>query len=172
MRLILTLLLFSFSVYAQLDFSGFDITSNQLEILRKIEKKGERSEEWLLNFAAVMERSNIQRRNQRDIYIPPYTDELLSEIQHWARGAAFSSYAKAAGFAFNNQAYREDCPNWAVFNFNRAHGGRHMGVSLSDSALSQSHFFQAHLNRDPENFSEVFWKEAQKLGFAHYLRRL
>ncbi len=173
MRLtLIVFFLFSFKVFALIDFSSFDITESQLKILRKIEKKGSRSNEWLLNFAGAMERNNQRQRNQRDIYIPPYTPELLDQVSAWARGAAFSSFAKAAGFEFDNKSYREDCPNWAVFNFNRAHGGVHMGRSLSDSALSQSHFLQAHLSKDPEGFSELFWKEAQALGFDQYLRRL
>lgn len=160
----------SFHTYAKVDLSSFELTPEQIRSIRKIEATGKRSEQWLLDFAATIEHSNIQRRNHHDMYIPPFTQQLIFDIQNWAVGGSFSSYANEAGVTFDGDAYNKDCPDWAVFNFGRATGTKYLKADVLQLFFGESYLLGQSYAQNPENFKKVYLEEAKRRGFDIYIK--
>lgn len=170
--IITTATLLSLCAHAQIDISSYELKENQIEILRKFEAKGKYTDEWLHKFAQAMHNQNIRERNQRTAWVPTYTEEELWQTVEWARGGAFAAYAEFAGYKFDGEAYRADCPNVGLFRFGRASGTEFIPVDVAREAFNQSYFLQARLIKDKENFAQIFWEEAQRYGFDKYLKPL
>lgn len=158
-------LLFCFQAMAIIDLSGYNLTEKQTEIFRNFEEKNKYSEEFLLKLARAMHNSNVQK----DIYIPPYTEQELEETIKWARGGAFAAYASFAGMVFDGESYRDDCPNVALFRFGSASGTEFIPQDVMKEAINQSHYFQVLYSRNKDDFQQQFIEEARKYGFIQYL---
>lgn len=157
------------SVFAAIDLSSFDLTQKQVEIFRKLEAKGKHSEEWLLNLAKAMHNHNIQEQRRRDIYIPPYTQQELEETLAWARGGAFSAFADYAGYRFDGESYRADCPNVGLFRFGRASGTEFIPVDVMRDASNTAFQLQQLLIKDKAGFPQAFIELAREYKMDKYL---
>lgn len=166
-------LLFIITAQAALDFSSYDLNSNQVRLLEKMETSGKYTEEYILNLAQTMHDARVNpQRNTRSEYIPPYTEQELEDTIEWARGGAFAAYASYAGMKFIGEDYRADCPNVALFNFGRATGTEFIKRDILKEAINMSHFLQVNFAKDKENFPQFFLEQARKYGFAKYLMAL
>lgn len=148
-----------------LDYSEFNLTEQQLNLLDRLEQRGF-TEEQLLNAAATFERQN----NRRPTYIPAHTRADLEAVSHWAQGGAFASFADFAGVEFSTDAYKADCPNWELFNFGRATGAEHLRFDILAQTYSLAGSLQMMYAHHPETFSEEYLKLARERGFLKYLK--
>lgn len=148
-----------------LDYSAFNLTQSQLELLDKLEARGF-SEEQLLKAAATFEREN----NRRPTYVPPHTFAQLEEISRWAMGGAFASFAEFAGVEFLADPYKADCPSWEIFNFGRATGSQYFAIDILGRTYSLVGSFQMMYSHSPETFREKYLKVAKEQGFLQYLK--
>lgn len=166
----LILLICALNTFAAIDFDQYQLTQVQLDLLISMEKKGKYPESTLIKMAESFQRHNL--KPQRDVYIPPYTEDELWATLRWAKGGAFASFADYAGFSFDGESYRADCPNVGLFRFARATGTEFIKFDIMKDAINVSYFLQQRYARDPENFKEVFITEAKKQGFFQYLHPL
>lgn len=166
---ILIFFFFVLSVHAALDFSEYDLNSNQVRLLQKMEASGKYTEEYILELAERMHIARTQGPQEPQVYIPPHTDIELEEVVEWARGGAFAAFASYANMKFLADDYRADCPNMALFNFGRATGTEYLKRDVLKEALNMSHFLQVNFSRDKENFPQFFLEQARKFGFSKYL---
>jgi len=158
------------SLRAQIDLSSYQLTENQIKLVRKMESMPERfSSTRIMELVLSMHESNVNPTPQRQEYIPPHTQQELDETVKWAGGGAFAAYAELAGMKFLNEEYKADCPNWAIFNFGRATGTQFLKVDVISRALSYSHVLQQKYAKDRENFPDFFRKLARDAGFIKYL---
>lgn len=167
---ILSLILLSNPLLAEVDLSTYDLKPEQIELIRKMEAKGKYTEEFLHKLALAIHKTNTQ--NQHQEYIPPYTETELQETIEWARGGAFAAFANYAGMRFLGEEYRADCPNVALFRFGRATGTEFIKTDVLKEALNMSHYFQSNFSRDKESFPEIFKEAARQYGFMKYLVEL
>ncbi len=114
--------------------------------------------------------------NCQESYVPPYTMEVLQEVQNWAMGGAFSVHAENVGVEFDRTTYMQDCPNLALFNFGRATATQCLEVDVLNSYASAvwvlDNYYRKSLSQDPEervNFQEVYLEKAEEWGFSQYL---
>ena len=147
-----------------LDYSAFDLTPKQLELLDKLEARGF-TEAQLLKAAAVFEKEN----HKKPTYIPPHTFQDLVALSDWAQGGAFSSFASFAGVEFLADSYKADCPDWALFNFTRATGTEYISYDVLAKTYSLASGLQIKYSRDRENFREFFLQVAKERGFLKYI---
>ena len=63
--------------YAQLDLSSYNLTPEQIEIIRKLEAKGTVSEETLIKLAKASEKRN----QEAEEYVPEHTLEQLEAVR-------------------------------------------------------------------------------------------
>ncbi len=169
--LLLSLLL-SVAAFAEIDLSGYNLTSIQIENIRKLEATGKYTEEFLFSFARAAQNHNIAQDRRANMYIPPHTAEELTATIAWARGGAFAAFADYAGFRFLGEAYRADCPNVGLFRFGQATGTEFIRQDVMREAINQSHALQILFSRDRENFRQAFYEEAVRFGFDIYLESL
>lgn len=153
---------------AALDFSSFELNSNQIRLLQKMEASGKYTDEHILDLAERMHNAQTNPPVSSE-YIPPHTEQELDDTIEWARGGAFAAYASFANMKFLGEEYRADCPNVALFNFGRATGTEFLKRDILKEAINMSHFLQVNFARDKENFQQFFIEEARKYGFAKYL---
>ena len=102
-------------------------------------------------------------------YIPPHTNEELIQVSAWSAGGAFAFYAKYAGVEFDNEAYRNDCPNQAIFNFGLATGLSCIKVDVTTGYSSYSYALRNDYAKDPESFPEVYMERAIERGMDKYI---
>jgi len=168
--LFLILFICTFNILGAIDFNEYQLTEVQLDLLIRMEKKDKYPEATLINMAEAFQRHNL--KPQRDEYIPPYTEDELWTTMHWAKGGAFASYAEFAGFSFDGESYRADCPNVGLFRFARATGTEFIKHDILKDVINVSYYLQQKYSKNPENFREIFIEEAKKEGFFQYLRPL
>lgn len=171
--LILSTILVSLtSANAAVDLGQYDLKPHQIRLLMKLEERGY-SDEKIRTMAENFQDYNQNGPQDRDEYIPPHTWDELIAVQDWAAGASFSSFAKEAGVEFDNEAYREDCPNWALFNFGRATGTEFVKVDVLMKALKMSYALQQYYAKDASEEKSEFKKEYFRLlqasGFDKYI---
>ncbi len=162
----------SASLQANIDLSGYSLKENQIKILRDFEAKGKYSEDWLYQLAEAMHNNNRREAQRQNMYIPSYTQDELEATLAWARGGAFSAYADFAGFSFDGESYRADCPNVALFRFGRASGTEFIPVDVMRDATNTAYHLQQLYIKDKENFGVSFMELAKKYGMARYLKPL
>lgn len=173
MRLLLTFL--SIVLFQTAGFSteahwldSFTLTELQIEMLKKWDEENRFDREKLIKFAKAYEKHNLKPKK----YIPPHTFSELSEVMEWAEGGAFSVFAPYAGFAFDHDAYRADCPNWTLFTFGRATAKEYLQLDVLQLALQTTGSLQMTYAHHPEEFEAHFLKQAQQKGFDIYLTPL
>lgn len=154
----------SLSVLA-VDYSAYELTELQLNLLERLEKKGY-PEETLHRFAGVFHRSNTQPKHEE--YIPPHTEQDLEDTQKWAAGSAFFNYQKQAGVSFNREQYVADCPNWALFGFLKATGNHYIDINILRDAIN-TQFSLDYLFRTSSNFRKDYLELAEEKGFFKYI---
>lgn len=168
---ILSALLITFCAFGAIDFDQFKLKPIQRDLLVRMQEKDKYTEETLLKMAKAFERANANESNRRE-YIPPHDAELLADVNHWAKGGAFSSYASYANIKFLADPYKEDCPSWAIFNFGRATGVEFLRYDILRGAINISSELQMHYSRhvnDIEKYREAYLKVAEREGFMQYL---
>lgn len=153
------------SVFA-LDYSDYDLTELQLNLLKRLEVRGY-SEEKLYKFAGIFEREN--NKIERDVYIPPHTQQELIDTEKWAAGGAFLSFAKDAGLKFDREEYIADCPNWAIFGFQKAHAREYIDFNIMRSFDNTVFELDFHLRENPTNFKAKYLELIKKRGFYKYI---
>lgn len=111
-----------------------------------------------------------------EAYVPPYTLDLLQEINLWGFGGALSVHARNAGVEFDSQSFMEDCPNLAVFNFGRATATSCLEVDILNGYASGvwvlDNYWRKSLDeeaREPVNFQEVYLEKAEEWGLLQYV---
>ena len=174
MRAIFLILLLTLTsiASAKIDFSQFELTEKQRGLLERLEKRGIKTD-VLIRFAKSLEREN--REGPRQEYIPPPTPAQLEEVVHWAKGGAFAGAAARAGYRFDFEAYEEDCPNLALFNFGRATATQYLCQDVLSRALQVStalrikRFSFSEKGESTPEFSDYFIEYAESEGFGAYL---
>jgi len=171
--LILSTFFFTFTTAnAAVDLSIYDLKPHQIRLLKKLEERGY-SDEKIQRMAQNFEDYNLNGPADRDEYIPPHTWEELTSVQDWAAGASFSAFASQAGVNFDNEAYRNDCPNWALFNFGRATGTEFIKVDVLLKAINMSYALQQYFAKDESEEKSEFKKQYFRLllvsGFDKYI---
>jgi hypothetical protein len=149
-----------------LDYSSYDLTELQLDLLKRFEDKGF-SEEKLYRFASIFERSN----HKIDVpeYIPPHTKQELYDTEMWAAGGAFFSFAESVGVIFDKDQYIKDCPNWAIFGFLKATAREHIDYDIMKTYTNTMFELDHAKRKDPEVFRSKYLKLAEKRGFLKYM---
>jgi len=168
LTLLISIALFNLSALASIDFTQFDLKPIQFELLERMQNRGKYTEENLLKMARSFEKAN-QNENRRSEYIPPHDQQMLEDINQWAKGGAFSAFASNAGVEFLATPYKEDCPSWAVFNFGRATGSEFLKYDILRGAINISTELQYHYANDRENFRANYLKVAEREQFLKYL---
>lgn len=107
-------------------------------------------------------------------YVPEYDMQLLRELNEWGRMAAFATYAEKAGFVFDKETYKADCPDYSLFGFGIATATQCLEMDLSNGYVSSlwvlDNLYGKSLN--PENginFQEAYYKMAVDSGADIYL---
>lgn len=158
---------------AEVDLSSYNLTTEQIKIIRKLEAKGSLSDKVLIKLAKAS-----QKHNEKEIeYIPPHTIEQLEQVKAWAIGGVIQSYAKRAGLDFNNKAYMDNYPvyiegkpNMALFNFGLATGDEFFEIDIMTAALSvQSNLIKAEVNLSTEEFEKHLIQTAKYYDFLKFL---
>lgn len=159
---------------AAVDLSIYELKDHQLRLLRKLEDRGLRTEDEIIQLAISFDQQNrgVDVQDEPNEYIPPHSRELLEEIKAWAAGGAFSAFAKYAGYQLDGESYRADCPDWAVFNFGRATGTQFLKVDILSSAISYSDVLQRKYANSPETFSREFKSLALDAGMFKYFTEI
>ncbi|MBT7765913.1 MAG: hypothetical protein HN730_02085, partial [Bdellovibrionales bacterium] len=152
--------------WAMIDLTSYNLTESQTVLLRRLEERGI-SEEKLHNFARVLHKNNSV--TEEDEYVPPHTQKLLNEVQHWAQGGAFFAFIVSTDFTMNVDAYQAACPNWAVFNFGKATGTEFFKVDVLSKYFNLLYELQYNQLNFPASFSDYYFRLAQREGFDQYL---
>lgn len=167
-KLILLSLLLVAEASAMIDLSKYTLTETQINLLYRFEEKGY-SDEKLEEFASKFHSYNL--RTSRDQYIPPHTPKLLDEITHWAKGGAFYSFVGYTSYTMDIEAYQNDCPDWAVFNFGKATGTQYLKRDILLGVINVNAHLQYLYAKDKDSFEEKFIEVAKSEGFFKYLKK-
>lgn len=116
-----------FSATALPDFKDYQLTEDQIELLKRLESRGFTEEQLIGAAGAFMKANQPQDRT----YIPPHTKADLEAVTVWAEGRAFGIFAQRAGFHFDWVAYEMDCPHPSLFNF-----GQNTGLEFLDQDVT------------------------------------
>ena len=158
--------------HAAVDLSQYNLKPHQITLLKKLEAKGY-SDEKIKNMAENFQNYNVNGSRARDEYIPPHTWQELMDVTDWAAGASFSNFARYAEVEFDNEAYRNDCPNWALFNFGRATGTEYIKIDVFTKAMNLSYALQQYYSRDESkdkfNFKKEYFRLLKEYNFEQYL---
>lgn len=150
------------------DLSRYELTPADVRSMEYLIGTGEYSLEWLDRFAKSYEKAIREGRP----WVPPHTFDELDAVVKWAEGAAFSVYAARAGYSFNAEAYRQDCPYRILFNYGYATGRSRLGRDVISSAIQTMTTLNIEFQRGDTDFAEYFYALALKRGFGKYLARL
>lgn len=173
-KTLLIALVFGMMTQAQaaVDLSQYNLKPHQITLLKKLEAKGY-SDEKIRNMAENFQNYNLNGPRDRDEYVPPHTWQELMDVTDWAAGASFSGFAQYAGVDFDNEAYRNDCPNWALFNFGRATGTEYIKIDVLAKAINLSYALQQYYSRDESedksNFKKEYFRLLKEYNFEQYL---
>ncbi len=110
---------------------------------------------------------------------PDHTWQDVMNVTYWAAGKAFANYAEKAGYTFDMQAYMEDSPHWALFNFGRATATACLtvdvlGVYLQTEYALSVYYHKSIAEGEPPaflntEFKNEFLRLAEDRGFDVYL---
>lgn len=154
------------SLYAQVDYSGYDLTEAQLALLDRLEQRGF-TDEQLINAAETFERSN---QPQPETYIPPHTPEELDLVYQWAKGGAYLTFARDAGVEFDRDAFLADCPNVALFQFGKASGTEFLSRDVMLGYYNTAYMLNMLLVKSTkEEFQKKYMELISKTEFAKYI---
>jgi hypothetical protein len=163
---ILALLLCSSSYASETHWTdSYQLTPTQVQLLLRWEKEQKFDHVKLLSFAESYEKYNLKPKP----YVPPHTHQELIEVSEWAAGNAFSFFAKYAGYSFDSEAYKADCPSWILFNFGYSTGTEYFRVDVLLIYLNTFSSLQMMYAHHPETFAQKFLELAQVRGFDQYL---
>lgn len=152
---------------AGVDYSSYELTESQLQLLDRLKERGF-TEEQLRKAAETFEKSN---RPQPEVYIPEHTWEELLLVTEWAKGGAYLGFAHDAGLEFDREAYLEDCPNVALFQFGKASGTEFLRSDVMTGYYNTAYMLgllQAKLSK--EEFRQRYLELIEQTPFAKYLR--
>ncbi len=167
---IFIVVLMSGLVQAEVNLFHYNLTPEQIKIIRKLEAKGTVSEETLIKLAKASQKHN-EKKNE---YVPEHTFEQLEQVRDWAVGSIFQSYTKELDLNFDGKAYMESYPvrlesgepNMALFNFGLATGDEYFEIDIMTLSLSlQSTLAQAKQGMSSLEFKDFFIELAK----AHHM---
>ncbi len=151
---------------SQIDYSKYELSELQLDLLERFEKNHGFSEEQLIKAAEAFHKSN---QPKIPTYIPPHTMEELSAVIQWAAGGAYLDFARDAGVGFDREAYLADCPNVALFQFGKASGTEFLRADVMTAYYNTAYALTRALSRDRESFRDAYLESIMKTEFSKYL---
>lgn len=158
-----SLVLMSSTAWGGVDFSQYELTAEQLDLVQRLEKRGV-ADEILVKFI-----NSLNAEKAPSIFIPPHTAEDLEAVTVWAEGGAYRSFAKDAGIEFDFHAYMKDCPDLALFGFGRTTGIQYLRNDVLQIFSNTVFKLNAILLANPSRFREAYLQEIQGTQFAKYV---
>jgi hypothetical protein len=107
-------------------------------------------------------------------YVPPHSMEDLYELREWVTGGAFNVYAQHTSWEWDQQAYLNDNPYRALFNFGLATGGSCLFVDIFQIYLGADHVLRQALRNSQspeaqETFDQAYMRWAEHYGLEQYI---
>ena len=177
MRLIFTVIILLFTNFclAEVDLSPYDLTPEQIEIIRKLEAKGTVSEETLIKLAIASQKHNEKKKEKE--YVPEHTLEQLEQVKQWAVGGVFQSYANSMGLNFDGEAYLKSYPVYkngepfmAILNFGLATGTEYFQIDIMILSINiRNDLDRASYNMSDDNFFEYYIEQSKKYEMDKFI---
>ncbi len=150
------------------DLSRYTLTPADIRSMEWLIGTGEYDITMLDRFAKSYEKAVREKRP----WVPPHNTEEVEAVSQWAEGAAFSTYAKKAGYAFDAKTYNEDCPYRILFNYGYATAYKFRGRDIITSTINTMTDLQFKFQKGDVDFPTYFYEQAVKKGFDKYLTKL